>query len=394
MPQEQKTRLLLGFRIGATHSRISYSILEPGKGPEIRGIHQFPGQPIPGKATIPSVIYYSRDGEVRAAGNDVGRDCTEALIRNENWVKAERFVLHFQPKDKVPRQNLTPLPPLPLRKTAVEVLSDFLVYLNNSAKWYIREFLPVGSGSITWDKVPIHYVLSHPNEWAEPQQSLMRQAVEAAGLITDNGQNQLSFVPEGEACLDFSIRLEPTDPIWRTGVIIITTNNETVDINSYTSGTSQATFIETTEPQCYARGSGFVTQAAQEHLYGLLKDSRFHSDIPDMVQYFNRVIKPAFCNPGEAYYIPLSSTRDTHVRLHIREGKLRLDGADIATFYQPLIKCIIDGALTQRRITRRPLYNVLLLGNLASNDYVLGRVQDGLKPHGAGVKRPSASAQM
>lgn len=90
---------------------------------------------------------------------------------------------------------------LPLGKTVVEVLSDFLKYLNDCAKQYIQAQHP-GIGYNLWNGPEIHYVLSHPNGWEGPQQALMRQAAEKAGLIPSGGRNKLTFITEGGASLN------------------------------------------------------------------------------------------------------------------------------------------------------------------------------------------------
>ena len=97
--------------------------------------------------------------------------------------------------------------PLPFNKTAVDVLSDFLKYLNDCAKQYIQERHP-GIGSSVWEGDEIHYVLAHPNGWEGAQQDQMRKAAIMAGLIPENpaGQARISFVTEGEASLHFSIQ--------------------------------------------------------------------------------------------------------------------------------------------------------------------------------------------
>lgn len=97
------------------------------------------------------------------------------------------------------------IPPLPLNKTVVDVLSDFLKYLNNCAREYIQEVHPGIGTSVCAGSSEIHYILSHPNGWEGPQQALMKQAAEKAGLIKPGGRNQLSFITEGEASLNTCI---------------------------------------------------------------------------------------------------------------------------------------------------------------------------------------------
>ncbi len=42
-----------------------------------------------GNAKIPTVLYYSRDGHVRAAGAETERDGIDIIAEEEDWVKTE-----------------------------------------------------------------------------------------------------------------------------------------------------------------------------------------------------------------------------------------------------------------------------------------------------------------
>lgn len=96
------------------------------------------------------------------------------------------------------------IPTLLPGKAEVEVLSDFLRYLNDCSREYIQEVYPV-FGASYWGGREIHYILTHSNDWGIPQQVLMRQAAEGAGLVLSSRQNQLWFITEGEASLHLCI---------------------------------------------------------------------------------------------------------------------------------------------------------------------------------------------
>ena len=118
--------LVLAFDVGTTYSGISYryislpyliqvankwgldSLLDPGETPEIKGITRwgtwsrsldlwlnkddgrFPAnEHISGASKIPTIIYYDRDGKVRAVGAEAMREGIYEIAEDENWVKAE-----------------------------------------------------------------------------------------------------------------------------------------------------------------------------------------------------------------------------------------------------------------------------------------------------------------
>ncbi len=106
------------------------------------------------------------------------------------------------------------LPALPPGKTAINVFGDFLKYLYSCARDFITENHP--NGESLWQSVDsrIDFIFGHPNGWEGLQQSKMRQAAVAAGLITDSqiDHSRIHFVSEGEAslhyCLDGGLALD------------------------------------------------------------------------------------------------------------------------------------------------------------------------------------------
>ncbi len=246
------------------------------------------------------------------------------------------------------------------------------------------------------------------------------------------------------------------------GVTIVDAGGGTLDISAYASKSNGKTFEEVAESQCeladtrpttsrhpahnisgHFKGSIFVTEAAQDHLEGtlqvslaqaltsfffveLLKGSKFRRDIPEMKRYFDRTTKCAFRDESDPHYVRFGSARDRDPKLKITAGKLRLEGSvssslvlyndlllhrkEVASFFEPSIKCIIDGVLSQRRIAYASIsvsafvpssinfryctvsylsgQTVFLVGGFAASDYLFKRVKEGLESHGLQVYRP------
>lgn len=99
------------------------------------------------------------------------------------------------------------IPPLPPNKTVTDVVADFMRYLFEQAKKYIIDHNPNGENFWTSLERHIEFVITHPNGWEGPQQAMLRQALVKASLIldTDDGHNQVQFLTEGEASLNFCI---------------------------------------------------------------------------------------------------------------------------------------------------------------------------------------------
>jgi hypothetical protein len=123
-------------------------------------------------------------------------------------LKSHRWKLHLHPKGlAASHQEEADIPPLPSNKSAVEVLADFMRYLYQCARSFIRE--THANGQSLWASVEsrIDFVLTHPNGWEGPQQSQIRRAAALANLVpnTEDGQKRIQLVTEGEASLHFCI---------------------------------------------------------------------------------------------------------------------------------------------------------------------------------------------
>ncbi|KAF5321819.1 hypothetical protein D9619_002183 [Psilocybe cf. subviscida] len=364
--------------------------------PEIKGVTRFPAhEHITGASKIPTIIYYDRNGKVRAVGAEAMREGIYEQAEDEEWVKAEWFKLHLRSKiaPGAGKQVTNDIPPLPPGKTVVDVFADFLSYLYKCATAYIKD--TDVNGAALWDSVEgqIDFVLSHPNGWEGTQQNEMRKAAIQAGLVPDTaiGHARLSFVTEGEASLHYAIQngLPPAATKTGNGVVIVDAGGGTIDVSSYRS-ISKDTFEEVAVPQCHFNGSVFVTIYAQEFLLKFLEESQFLLDLDHIVRCFDKTTKLRFRDEKEAQYIKFGSMRDNDVVYNIRYGQLKLNGAssDVALFFEKSIKCIVHAVINQRATALRSISHVVLVGGFSASDWVYSKVNEALTPLGLHIIRP------
>ncbi|KAF6752156.1 hypothetical protein DFP72DRAFT_905074 [Ephemerocybe angulata] len=390
-------RLLLAFDIGTTFSGISYSILDPGKIPEIRPVTRYPSQEhVGGDSKIPTVIYYDKRGNPVAIGAETLRDGIEADAEENGWQAARWFKLHLRPKSAVlPGDD--PIPPLPFRKSIHEVFTDFLAYLHACAAAYITE----AHGAHLWESISdnnVLYVLTHPNGWAGPQQTAMRRAASLAGLIpnTLEGGARVMFVTEGEASLHFCISngldLEDTDDDGSDGeegrgVLIVDAGGGTVDVTSYCKG-ADGSFTEIAIPDCYFHGSAYVTMRAEKYFRNRLKGTRFERDVEILSSRFDRNTKHVFRREDESLYIQFASHRERDADLGIRGGRLTIEGKDVAPFFAPSVKCIVNAVKKQIASAHVPVKSVFLVGGFSASQWLFDQVRAQVEPLGVIVSRP------
>ncbi|KAJ3535905.1 hypothetical protein NMY22_g6267 [Coprinellus aureogranulatus] len=410
-------KLLLAFDIGTTFSGISYSILDPGKVPDIKPVTRYPSQECAGgDVKIPTVIYYSKEGKVCAIGAETMKEGTEVDAKENGWSKAQclpsRFKLHLRPSSNV-RSSFAPagfydgkdlLPPLPPNKSVVEVISDFMRYLFDCTKSYIRQT----HGQKLWASVEsnIAFVLTHPNGWGGPQQVQMRQAAVLAGLVpdTDEGTSRITFVTEGEASLHFCLQSGLSLASGDAGTLIVDAGGGTIDITAYRQ-CAEGKFEEVSVPTCFFQGAAYVTVRAQHYfeglsaafnfhfandssIPGLLSGTRFHDDVETLTSRFDKGTKHVFKNPEEPYHIQFASHRERDPALNIRGGRLTVTGCEISKFFEPSITCIVNAIHAQRMAAQAPIKSICLVGGFSASTWLYENVREQIEPLGVSVSRP------
>ncbi|RXW25691.1 hypothetical protein EST38_g168 [Candolleomyces aberdarensis] len=309
-------------------------------------------------------------------------------------------MLHIRPKPgSLPAAYGTQkITPLPAGKRVVQVLADFLQYLHECAQAYIEG--ADLNGRELWKSVAseIDYVISHPNGWKDYQRSQILDAAVIAGLIPDTtDRHRVSFVTEGEAGLYFAIDIGFSASAMQAGdgVVVVEAGEETIDVSAYrhkVSGTNTTigTFEEIAAPQCHLYGSVYVSMRVRLFLMDYLKNSVYCDDLDHMVRCFDKSTKVRFRSDKEAQYINFGSTRDNDAACNIRFGKLKLDGTDVAAFFEPSVKCIIDSVHAQIRNGHCPIKYVVLVGGFSASDWLFDKVNEVLDREGIKVMRPDS----
>ncbi|KAI0804773.1 hypothetical protein BC629DRAFT_1207875 [Irpex lacteus] len=392
-------KLVLAFDVGTTFSGVSYAVLDHGEIPKIQAITRYPGQEN-GDSKIPTVLYYDKDGNVRAAGAEARSSAMELIAEDEDLTFVEWFKLHLRPetmkKEASPESELGALP-LPDGKNVVEVLADFLHYLYDCARQFIIETHP--NGESLWNSVEDHIevILSHPNGWEGLQQSKMRDAAILACLVPDTtlGRQHVHFVTEGEASLHYCMNCGLATDAVRDGksVMIIDAGGGTVDLSTYHFKTSApVTVEETTAAACIIQGSTRVNVHARLFLETKLEGSIYDNMLTmnDMLEHFERSVKPTFKDSSERCYIKFGGRRDTNQRLGIRNGQLILEGHEVASFFEASVEGIVDAAREQYSKSSTTISLALLVGGYAASPWLYSKLKEKLADMDLHVSRPDS----
>lgn len=392
--------LIIALDVGTTFSGVSYALLEPGEVPKIHGVTRFPGQEhVAGNSKIPSVMYYNKHGRVMAAGAEADNTSIISQAEDEEWIKTELFKLRLRPKSMKLKMNGMRLSPLPRHKTSVDVFGDFLAYLFRCTKSFIID--THANGQTLWHHVEtsIEFVLSHPNGWEGAQQTKMRRAAVYGGLIsdTDEGRARIRFVTEGEAslhaCVQSGLAADVLSNPSRHGFLVADAGGGTLDISSYAvRGTNPLVIEEVAPPDCIFAGSVFVSRRAREFLEEKLKGSKYGT--PDSIDHitkrFDETTKRLFRDKKDLQFVPFGSPLDKDLPAGIRGGQLKLDGTEVAEFFEPSVQAAIASIKAQVDASQGMIKSVWLVGGFAASPWLFNQLQERLAPLKITVSRPDS----
>ncbi|EIW80584.1 hypothetical protein CONPUDRAFT_154610 [Coniophora puteana RWD-64-598 SS2] len=355
-------------------------------------------------------MYYDQSNNVRAVGAEALQEHIIEEAEDQQWLKLTWWKLHLRPKhlaaEHIKEQDI---PPLPHGLTAVEVLADFMAYLFRCAQTYIEDTHLIGKSLFAFPRTDIDFVLSHPNGWEGAQQSHIRRAAVLAGLVPDTleGHSRIRLVTEGEASLHFCVSNMLASESLSTvhaeksgfgmeggvpsgGVIVIDAGGGTIDVSAYCSTGSTMIFEEIAPAECRMQGSVFVTRRAGTLIKEKLSGSRFGvmDYVEQMTAAFDQEGKIRFRGPESLTFVKFGTIRDTDSTCNIRNGRLRLEGQDVARLFRPSVQSIIDAVNKQLLASSSDISFIFLVGGFAMSDYLFSELQAYVSGLGLTLHRP------
>ncbi|KIL55673.1 hypothetical protein M378DRAFT_173431 [Amanita muscaria Koide BX008] len=127
---------------------------------------------------------------------------------------------------------------------------------------------------------------------------------------------------------------------------------------------------------------------------GKFTDSQFGDDdaVEAMVRAFDAPegAKRMFRNPYTPYFVKFGGLRDSDRKYGITNGKFKVEGQQVAKFFEPAVQDIIAGIINQCRNTKDgvSIKHVLLIGGFGRSEYLYTRLRDYFKSSGIIVLRP------
>ncbi|KAF9262566.1 hypothetical protein L218DRAFT_390595 [Marasmius fiardii PR-910] len=386
-------KLILAFDLGTTFSGISYSVLEPGMVPDVRAVTRYPDQEYTGgDVKVPTVVYYNKNGTMKAIGGTVMEPNTRMEAQEKGWFLCERFKLHLMPDGALtPDENgdnlMSPLPP---GKKVEDIFADFYRYLYKCSKDYIGQTVPDPK---FWSSVEgkVEFILSHPNGWEGQQQESLRLAAVKAGLIPDTteGQAHLHLVTEGEACFHFCVNDILSKMVIPNVdcVIAMDAGGGTVDITTYVTpnGLTVSETLEIEEvtiPQSLCAGSITVTARAKRALQLHLAETKYEEAIDHIVDQFDKDVKLRFRTNDRPLHLPIANFSVADQDLGITRGQMKLEGFEVEKFFVPSLEAIVEALQTQIHAAKGQGHGVkavFLVGGFAANEWLFSKLSESLR---------------
>ncbi|KAF9782380.1 hypothetical protein BJ322DRAFT_1010304 [Thelephora terrestris] len=401
-------KLVLAFDIGTTYSGAAYAFLDPGEVPQINMVTKYLDNPNAGTAKVPSILYYDQDGNFRGVENGTGLQEDESLLQMRWFVTLKyssppatydhRWKLMFEPTGPPAALKGQMSREIPIGKTIVDVLSDFMRYLFDSTKALFIFSDP--NGEHRWNLVSDHIelVLTHPNGWGGPEQSQFRAAAVLANIVPDtqDGHARVHFVTEGEASFNFCATHNQAGESLKHGdkVLIVDAGGGTIDISSYVvTGDAPLQVEELFRPECLLQGGEFVTARAREMASERLRKSKFNTpeDIAAFAQKFDEGTKRVFSNDEGLQYIKFGSLRDNDPQHGIKAGKMTLTGKQVSGFFEPSIQSTVEFVKENFTGIFSVNLHAFLVGGFASSPWLTDQLNRRLSDLGLTFFKPDTN---
>ncbi|SJL14087.1 uncharacterized protein ARMOST_17542 [Armillaria ostoyae] len=121
-----------------------------------------------------------------------------------------------------------------------------------------------------------------------------------------------------------------------------------------------------------------------------LRGSQYEGEVELIAKCFGETTMRRF-GPGNAdgpAFIQFGSMRDRDPQVDIRNGRLRLAGSDVASFFEPEVSSILREIDNHRFKAKISVSSLFLVGSFAANDWLFQKIREHVEPSGVSVARP------
>ncbi|KAG9085842.1 hypothetical protein FRC06_003426 [Ceratobasidium sp. 370] len=360
----KEAKLVVAIDIGTTCSAVSYVHLTTGGKPEVQRVTEWPGQTASGKeCRLPSWIWYDADNKpVKYGAEAFNLDAEKAF--EQGFSLAKYFKLHLHPSDMAPASGLK-LEPLPAGLKVAQVYADYFRYLFQHTRTYFQDHTFLGQDAWRSLYPTMDIIIAHPNGWGTPEQGVLRGAAVEAGWSTRRrSEQQISFVSEAEASVQFCLDSSQTSSSLSPGMnlVVCDAGGSTVDTTVYKVAETEPMLEleEVKSSACIQAGAIFVDDAFEGFMAWRLgtvdlDEEDAESYTKDALENFTNFIKHNFDGTDDIRDIKIGHRRLNVPTIGIQSGRMQFPGSVIRLIFDGCVDRIITSVSTQAQGVESPV---------------------------------------
>ncbi|KIM65535.1 hypothetical protein SCLCIDRAFT_1212271 [Scleroderma citrinum Foug A] len=388
-------KMSISIDFGTTFSGVAYASSRIQSG-TIQQILRWPGS-VETFRKVPTCLLYDEHGQVMAWGLEA-----KNASPMPGTYRCEWFKLFLEPRVLRDESAVDPrLPQLPPRKTAMNLIVDFL-----SCLWeYAKEEITREIGAVA-DLNTADVILTCPAAWDAKGSDMMRAAAIEAGLVQSahardvNWRDRLRIITEPEAAAVHCARLTDLHKLKPSqSFMICDAGGGTVDLAIYKI-IGQMASLEIAE-MCARSGANcgslFLDLRFRELVRTLLSDHPAHLDAASLAYFmhsFSQTDKLAFkgeIDDDSYFHFTCFNVEDPHdPTVGLINGELAIPGNLIRReVFDPVVNQVLELIEEQSKRMEQRIDALLLVGGFAGSEYLFGRVEERFSSRIKVIGRPS-----
>ena len=365
---EQDRKILVAIDFGTTYSAIAWTQTLKSDVQEV--VTLWPtlfSQANEGENSdkVPTELRYEENGEVKWGFQILDCQPRHQLFKLE-LDESKKYKTTTVSRDLPDPRGLPP----GYDHSSSRLISDYLEALRKHTEHVLRSKIPAPALATT----PIEYIVTVPAVWSDNAKAKTKAAAQQAGM----GKVHLVAEPEAGAVYALHALHPHTIKIGDT-FMSVDAGGGTVDVITYQVEQLQPILkiSEVTSGAGALCGSAFLNRRFQEDLKRRFSGNRYWDDdvLEEATERFERVVKRTFTGIGnEEFNVPVGGLRDDQ-RAGIRRSKLRVTGAEVEAFFEPIVQEILTLVQEQMDAIGHPVSTILLIGGFGQSHYLRSKLQ-------------------
>lgn len=285
-------------------------------------------------------MYYDHAQRVVGWGQDIADALSPTGYSKPGVQKVEWFKLQLMTPDDTCIDPIN-LPPLPPRKSKIDVVADYLYHLRQATLNQLQKTL---GEAFDREERNIRYYITVPAIWNDAAKAATRQAAVQAGFLQDKNDNRLTLITGSEAAIIFYLKTGLLNLKIHDTVLIIDCGGGAVDLIAYEiEGEQPLNISECTAGSGDFCGSTALNRNFSKFLRAKIRKMKLSDGFRPVSSvyakcfiYFENFIKAGFRNNGQKWAV------DVGFEPGIEDGYVIFTNEDILQCFEPVVNRILE----------------------------------------------------